>query len=93
MGYKPEKIPRNVKNCVNCGHCNFGCSHDSKQSVIKTLLEPLLLRQARQQQPNAGQGNNSMILCLVCTKRMVANGGFYQASFTLFQIVKLTVSC
>eukprot|EP00981_Chlorochromonas_danica_P003536 scaffold659_cov192-Ochromonas_danica.AAC.49 len=56
IGYKPEKIPRNVKQCVDCGHCNFGCSHDSKQSVIKTLLEPLLLRQARQQPPRADQG-------------------------------------
>lgn len=47
LGYTPEKIPRNVKKCVDCGHCCFGCSHDSKQSTIKTLMEPLLLAQAK----------------------------------------------
>jgi len=52
-----EKIPRNVSNCVNCGHCNYGCSHESKQSTIHALLEPLLwsqyqdeLQQHQQQQ-------------------------------------------
>ncbi|RYY88603.1 hypothetical protein EON63_02170 [archaeon] len=46
-GYTPEKIPRNVKGCVDCGHCCFGCRHGSKQSTITALLEPLLLRQYR----------------------------------------------
>ena len=44
-GFKPEKIPRNTKNCVNCGHCCFGCSHKSKQSSIHTIIEPILLNQ------------------------------------------------
>jgi choline dehydrogenase-like flavoprotein len=23
-GFHPEKIPRNVRNCVDCGHCGYG---------------------------------------------------------------------
>ncbi len=45
LGYKVEKIPRNVTQCVNCGHCCHGCSHESKQSTIHGLLEPLLIAQ------------------------------------------------
>lgn len=44
-GYEAEKIPRNVKNCVDCGHCSYGCTHERKQSTVHTLLEPLLLAQ------------------------------------------------
>ncbi len=46
-GFQPEKIPRNTKNCVNCGHCCFGCSHGSKQSTVHTFLEPTILAQAK----------------------------------------------
>eukprot|EP01038_Epipyxis_sp_PR26KG_P007747 gene7747-10524_t len=42
LGYKPEKIPRNVTNCVDCGNCPYGCPYGSKQSTITALLEPLL---------------------------------------------------
>lgn len=55
IGYKPESIPRNVKKCVDCGHCCFGCSHESKQSTIFTLLEPLLLDQ-HSESPKPGRG-------------------------------------
>jgi hypothetical protein len=34
-----------VTQCVNCGHCTHGCSHESKQSTIHGLLEPLLMTQ------------------------------------------------
>lgn len=44
-GFTAEKIPRNVKDCVDCGHCCYGCAHKSKQSTVHTLLEPLLLAQ------------------------------------------------
>jgi choline dehydrogenase-like flavoprotein len=47
LGYKPEKIPRNVKKCVDCGHCCFGCSHKSKQSTATAVLEPILLTQVK----------------------------------------------
>ena len=43
LGYTPEKIPRNVKDCVDCGHCCNGCPYEAKQSMSTALLEPLLL--------------------------------------------------
>lgn len=43
LGFTPEKIPRNVKNCVDCGHCCHGCPYESKQSTLTALMEPLLL--------------------------------------------------
>lgn len=43
LGFRPEKIPRNVKDCVDCGHCCHGCPYESKQSTPTALLEPLLL--------------------------------------------------
>jgi hypothetical protein len=45
MGYVPEKVPRNVRGCVDCGHCNLGCRYNAKQSTITALLEPILLQQ------------------------------------------------
>jgi hypothetical protein len=45
IGFKPEKIPRNTKNCVDCGHCCHGCPYEAKQSTLTALLEPLLLAQ------------------------------------------------
>jgi hypothetical protein len=43
VGFTPEKIPRNVKGCVDCGHCCHGCPYESKQSTATALMEPLLL--------------------------------------------------
>jgi hypothetical protein len=43
VGFTPEKIPRNVKSCVDCGHCCHGCPYESKQSTATALMEPLLL--------------------------------------------------
>lgn len=47
-GFVPEKIPRNVKDCVDCGHCCYGCPHGKKQSTIHALMEPVLLQQGRE---------------------------------------------
>ncbi len=38
LQYGVSSIPRNVKNCVDCGFCNFGCPHGAKQSTHKTYL-------------------------------------------------------
>lgn len=43
LGFTPEKIPRNVKGCVDCGHCCHGCPYESKQSTLTALMEPLML--------------------------------------------------
>mmetsp|Transcript_19635 Transcript_19635/g.33047 ORF Transcript_19635/g.33047 Transcript_19635/m.33047 type:complete len:608 (+) Transcript_19635:266-2089(+) len=40
-GLKPERISRNVKKCVDCGNCLFGCPYGAKQSTVTALLEPL----------------------------------------------------
>jgi choline dehydrogenase-like flavoprotein len=60
QGFQPEKIPRNVKNCKDCGHCCYGCAHRSKQSTIHALLEPILLQQRENEknnvQDNGGKG-------------------------------------
>ena len=50
MGLRPEVIPRNVKGCVDCGHCSHGCPYGAKQSTATALLEPLLLRGQGQSQ-------------------------------------------
>ena len=55
LGYTPEKIPRNVKDCVDCGHCCHGCPYEAKQSTLTALLEPLMLA-------NAPTSNNLHIL-------------------------------
>lgn len=47
LGFTPEKIPRNVKSCVDCGHCTHGCSHKAKQSSWNALLEPIILNQSK----------------------------------------------
>lgn len=39
LGYHVEVIPRNVKGCVDCGFCNFGCPYGAKQSAVKTYLQ------------------------------------------------------
>lgn len=41
LGLDPQRVPRNVKHCVDCGNCPIGCSYRSKQSTITALLEPL----------------------------------------------------
>lgn len=70
-GWRPEKIPRNVQGCKDCGHCCFGCSHDAKQSTIKSLLEPQLLRQ----QASATRGKLFVIPdCKVHTILTESNG-------------------
>ena len=36
-GLNPQRIARNVKNCVDCGNCLFGCPYDSKQSTVNGM--------------------------------------------------------
>ena len=55
LGLLPEVIPRNVKGCVDCGHCSHGCPHDAKQSTATALIEPILRRQQQQQQQQQSQ--------------------------------------
>jgi len=46
LGFQPEKIPRNVADCVDCGHCCFGCPHGSKQStavLMGSLIEDVTI--------------------------------------------------
>ena len=50
LGLLPEVIPRNVKGCVDCGHCSHGCPYDAKQSTATALIEPILQQQQQQQQ-------------------------------------------
>lgn len=56
-GLLPEKIPRNVQNCVDCGACTHGCSHDSKQSTYK-LMQSLL-------RPNNSSGRKGRCLHII----------------------------
>ena len=41
-GYNSEKIPRNVKNCRDCGNCMFGCASNSKQSTWAALMSKVI---------------------------------------------------
>jgi long-chain-alcohol oxidase len=50
-GYIPERISRNVKDCVDCGHCCYGCSHDRKMSTPHLIYEPILLHQYKTNHP------------------------------------------
>lgn len=50
-GYTPEPIPRNVRECVDCGHCCYGCSHGQKNTTPHLIFEPFLLDQHRGTQP------------------------------------------
>lgn len=47
LGYDIDVIPRNVKGCVECGYCNFGCVYGAKQGTLKTYLQDAFDRGAR----------------------------------------------
>jgi long-chain-alcohol oxidase len=38
LGWEVRPIPRNVKDCHDCGSCCFGCTRGSKQDVRSTWL-------------------------------------------------------
>ena len=38
LGWKPELIRRNVKNCARLGYCGMGCPLDAKQSALITYV-------------------------------------------------------
>ncbi len=61
LGYTPEKIPRNVRSCVDCGNCSHGCSHKAKQSTWNALLEPIILKQYGSSHPSERQGTLHVI--------------------------------
>lgn len=39
LGYHWRILPRNARQCGDCGHCNFGCRFGAKQGVLKTYLQ------------------------------------------------------
>ena len=39
LGYEVTAIPRNVKDCEECGFCNYGCAYGAKQSTVRTYLQ------------------------------------------------------
>ncbi len=47
LGYAIKPIPRNVKNCADCGACGFGCAHGAKQGTLKTYLQDACQNNAR----------------------------------------------
>jgi ferredoxin len=42
-GHVPQRISRNVKNCVDCGNCLFGCPYGSKQSTVTGMPQHRML--------------------------------------------------
>ena len=38
LGWAAEAMPRNVRECANLGHCNFGCPTNAKQSTLLTYI-------------------------------------------------------
>ena len=47
LGYHVSVIPRNVKECVKCDFCSFGCRYGSKQDTRGTFLQDAVANQAR----------------------------------------------
>jgi choline dehydrogenase-like flavoprotein len=39
LKYNWRPLPRNVKGCIDCGYCGFGCRHGAKQGASKTFLQ------------------------------------------------------
>ncbi len=47
LNYEVKPIPRNVKNCDDCGFCGFGCRFGAKQSTMRTYLQDAFDRGAK----------------------------------------------
>ncbi len=47
LGYQVDVIPRNVRGCVDCTFCNYGCVYGAKQSTLKTYLQDTFDRGGR----------------------------------------------
>ncbi len=47
LGYEVKTMPRNVKNCGDCGFCNYGCQLGAKRSTLRTYLQDAHQRGAR----------------------------------------------
>lgn len=67
LGYDVATVPRNVKNCEDCGFCTFGCPFGAKQSTAKTYLQDAHDRGAR-------------ILVRAEVKRVLYNNGVAQGA-------------
>lgn len=39
LGFANEVIPRNTRDCEECGFCNFGCQFGAKQGTLRTYLQ------------------------------------------------------
>jgi choline dehydrogenase-like flavoprotein len=46
-GCQIDLIPRNVRGCIDCTFCNYGCIHAAKQSTHKTYLQDMADRGGR----------------------------------------------
>src|SRR5260221_3588997 len=47
LGYTVNIIPRNVKDCQDCGFCGYGCRYAAKQGTLRTYLQDAYGRGAR----------------------------------------------
>jgi choline dehydrogenase-like flavoprotein len=46
LGYPVSVVPRNVRDCTDCGPCAVGCRSGAKQSVLRTYLADACARGA-----------------------------------------------
>lgn len=47
LRYEVSVIPRNVRGCVKCDFCNFGCRYGAKQDTSRTYLQEAVEHGAR----------------------------------------------
>lgn len=47
LGHTVQVIPRNVRNCVDCTFCTFGCRYEAKRSSLNTYLREAAVHGAR----------------------------------------------
>jgi choline dehydrogenase-like flavoprotein len=47
LGLAHDVIPRNTRDCEDCGFCNFGCQFGAKQSTLRTYLQDAFDRGGR----------------------------------------------
>lgn len=47
LGFANDVIPRNTRDCEECGFCNFGCRFGAKQGTMRTYLQDTYNRGGR----------------------------------------------
>ncbi|MFV1859047.1 MAG: FAD-dependent oxidoreductase [Anaerolineales bacterium] len=62
LGYAWRTLPRNVKNCDDCGYCGFGCRFGAKQSTLLTYLQ------------DANENGADIITNCFADRLMISNG-------------------